>query len=196
VSARQRHIQTIEIVQMIKQSMVNTRPPAGLLRRLGAIISDALVVVGLLLLATLLFVPLLSHLGAKAMTPSEVGWFWAAVYWLWLLCIWMLFFCFFWSRSGQTVGMRAWHLRVENDSGALLTWTQSLMRFWMGVLPWLPCLLALSVAEQFASDTFKYVGQGLSLLGIAGLLVMYLDPSRRTWQDRITHSHVVLLPKP
>jgi uncharacterized RDD family membrane protein YckC len=181
---------------MVDQSVTVIRSPAGLLRRLGAIISDSLVVVGLLLLGTLMFVPLLNHLGARAMTPSEVGWFWAAVYWLWLLSIWMLFFGFFWSRSGQTVGMRAWHLRVENDGGQLLTWAQSVGRLWLGVVPWLPCLLVMSAAEQFGLDALKYVGQGLSLLGVAGLLVMYLDSSRRTWHDRISNSRIILLPKP
>ncbi len=180
---------------MMQQSVDDARPPAGLLRRLGATISDSLVVLGLLLLGTLLFVPLLNHLGAKAMTPSEVGWFWTSVYWVWMLSIWMLFFGFFWSRSGQTVGMRAWQLRLENDSGALLTWTQSLKRLWASVLPWLPCLLAMSIAEQLASDALKYLGQGLSLLGVTGLLAMYRDPSRRTWHDRITRSRIILLPK-
>lgn len=185
----------VETLQMIDQTVAATRPPAGLLRRLGAIISDSLVVVGLLLLGTLMFVPLLNHLGARAMTPSEVGWFWAVIYWLWLLSIWMLFFCFFWSRSGQTVGMRAWHMRVESNAGELLTWTQSLARLWLGVVPWLPCLLAMSLAEQVGSVALKYIGQALSLLGVGGLLLMYLDPSRRTWNDRISHSRIILLPK-
>ncbi len=180
---------------MINEPVTSDRPPASLLRRVGAMVSDLLVVVGLMLLGTLMFVPVLNHLGAKAMTPSEAGWFWSVIYWSWLLCIWMLFFVFFWSRSGQTVGMRAWRLRVEGESGRLLTWPQAVTRLWAGTIPWLPGLLAMGIAEQLGSGMLKYVGQGLFLLGVSGFMSMCLDPLRRTWHDRITHSRVILLPK-
>lgn len=180
---------------MVSESVADARQPAGLLRRLGAVISDSLVVVGMMLLGTLLFVPVLSHLDAKAMTPSEVGWLWSVIYWFWLLSIWMVFFGYFWSRSGQTVGMRAWRLRVENNAGELLTWRQSLIRLWAAVVPWLPCLVTLAVAERLQSNALKYVGEGLSAIGVAALLWMYFDPAKGTWHDRITNSRIILLPK-
>ena len=40
-----------------------------------------------------------------------------------------LFYCFFWRRAGQTVGMRAWRLRVESLSGCNLSWQQGMLRF-------------------------------------------------------------------
>lgn len=181
---------------MIDHQPAAIRPPAGLLRRLGAIVSDSLVVVGLLLLGSLLFVPLLSYLDAKAFVPSEVGWFWSGIYWVWLLTIWMVFFGFFWSRSGQTVGMRAWRIRVESESGAILTWSQALKRLWAGVVPWFPCLLVLMLAEHYQSPGIKYLGLTLSLLGVIGWLVLYIDPHNRTWGDRISRTRVILLPKP
>ncbi|MGE0115041.1 MAG: RDD family protein [Steroidobacteraceae bacterium] len=173
-----------------------TGTPAGLLRRLGAIVSDSLVVLGLLLLASMLFIPLLQFLNAKAMAPSEVGWLWSGIYWAWLLTIWIAFFGFFWTRRGQTIGMQAWRIRLEDERGALLNWSHALRRLWFATLPWLPCLVVLRLAEHYGSDVLKHLGQGLSLLGAAGLVRLCFDPQKRTWHDRISKSRVIMLPKP
>lgn len=172
------------------------RTPAGLLRRLGAIVSDSLVVLGLLLLASLLFVPLLQFLDAKAMAPSEVGWLWSGIYWTCMLVIGGGFFGFFWTRRGQTIGMQAWRIRLEDERGALLTWPHALRRLGLATLPWLPCLIVLGLAEQQQSEMLKYLGQGLSLLGVLGFLLMFVDPQKRTWHDRFSKSRIVILPKP
>jgi uncharacterized RDD family membrane protein YckC len=172
-------------------------PPAGLFRRLGAIVSDLLVVVGLLLLSTLvLFLPVLHLLlGKKAMVPSEVGWAWYSIYLLTMLTIWFGFCGYFWTRSGQTIGMRAWRIRVETEQATLVTWQQALQRWLCANISWLPSLLLLMAAERFGSITLKYMGQGLSLLGVVAWLVMYLDPQRRTWHDRVSKTRVTKLPK-
>lgn len=181
---------------IIAEQATQLRSPAGLLRRLGALISDSLVVLGLLLLGSLLFVPLLQVLGAKALVLSEVGLMWTSIYWVWLLAIWIGFFGFFWTRTGQTIGMRAWRVRVEDERGALLKWSQAVKRLGYAVLPWLPCLIVLQFAERSQSVTLRYVGEGLSALGVLGLLWMYVDPLKRTWHDRCSQSRVIMLPKP
>ncbi len=43
--------------------------------------------------------------------------------------IWMGFFIFFWVKAGQTVGMRAWKLRVQKKDGSRITLIQALIRF-------------------------------------------------------------------
>lgn len=171
-------------------------PPAGLLSRLGAIVSDSLVVFGLLALSTLfLFVPVLNMLGKKAMTPSEVGWLWSVIYFATMLSVWFGFFGYFWTRSGQTIGMRAWRVRVEADHARPITWRQALIRWIAAGLPWLPCLVFMTIAERLDLSALKYVGQGLSLLGVVAWLGMYLDPLRRTWHDQFSKTRVIKLPK-
>jgi uncharacterized RDD family membrane protein YckC len=171
-------------------------PPAGLVRRLGAMLSDSLVVFGLLALTTLfLFVPLLSHLGKKAMVPSEVGWIWFSVYLLVIITVWFSFFGYFWTRSGQTIGMRAWRIRIEADSGELLGWRQAAKRWCCAGLPWLPGLSVLIVAQQYQSMALKNLGFALFLLGVAGLFAMCFDRHRRSWHDRVSQSRAVTLPK-
>ena len=35
-----------------------------------------------------------------------------------LLAVWIAFYVYFWSKQGQTLGMRAWRLAVADESGA------------------------------------------------------------------------------
>ncbi len=81
----------------------------------------------------------------------------------------MLFFGWFWTRSGQTLGMQAWRLRVQQPDGSPISWRQALVR--MG-------------------------GAVLSALCLgAGYWWLLFDRERRTWHDRLSGTRVVLLPK-
>jgi uncharacterized RDD family membrane protein YckC len=135
-------------------------PPASLMRRFGAACYDSLPVGGLLFLTTLITV----GIRGGASVPAGNGFFQ-----LTLLAVVGAFFVFFWSRGGQTMGMRAWRVRVERQSGAALDWSISLARFAAALLSLLP-------------------------LGL-GFFWALIDPHKRTWHDRITNTRVVLLPR-
>ena len=96
--------------------------------------------------------------------PSGTLWFRA-----YLLGVAALFFCGFWLRGGQTLGLRAWRLRVESVDGQALTPRQALARF-------LAAFLAL-------------VPAGL------GLVWLLFDAEHRAWHDRMSGTRVVYLPK-
>ena len=96
---------------------------AGVLRRFGAMLYDALLVVALFVIVTLLFFPFTG----KGITPRESGAL-EHVYQAALLLAMVLFFCVFWTWRGQTLGMLAWRLRVERSDGAVLTWRDALLR--------------------------------------------------------------------
>jgi uncharacterized RDD family membrane protein YckC len=40
-----------------------------------------------------------------------------------------LFFGFFWTHSGQTLGMQAWRIRVLRNDGGSISWKQAAIRF-------------------------------------------------------------------
>ena len=46
-----------------------------------------------------------------------------------LLLLSALYFVLSWSRGGQTIGMRAWRLRVVDADGHALSWPRALLRF-------------------------------------------------------------------
>lgn len=57
-----------------------------------------------------------------------------SLYKMFLLVISFIFFDWFWRHGGQTLGMRAWRIKVESIESSNITFKQSLARFITGVL--------------------------------------------------------------
>lgn len=119
---------------------------ASLLRRLGAMVYDALLVIALLLLATLPFVALR---GGEPVAPYERS------YQLTLLLVIYLFFVGFWTARGSTLGMQSWGLRVETPDGRLPTVGQASLRFVASILSWLPLGLGF-LWQLWARDSLTW----------------------------------------
>lgn len=134
--------------------------PAGLLRRLGAILYDSLLLFAVLFFATALVLPLT---GGQAIAPHN------PFYTSYLFFVSFFFFAWFWTHGGQTLGMRAWRIRVQQRNGSPITWTQALLRFMTAIASWL-------------------------LLG-AGFLWALIDKEKMTWHDRYSQTMLVVVPK-
>ena len=97
---------------------------AGLFRRLAALFYDALVVLALEIIAsgtviavmfalhTLHLLHYSPYLDAADMLDHHP--ILHPLFTLYLGMVWGYFFVFFWTRSGQTLGMRAWKIQVCN----------------------------------------------------------------------------------
>lgn len=142
-----------------------SRPSAGVFRRLGAMFYDSLVVIALMMVVTAALLPLT---GGEAITNERYGALEYA-YRALLLIIIVAFFGIFWTRRGQTLGMAAWRLRIEREDGSLLRWSDVLKR-----------LAAATVS--------------LALVGL-GYFWIWIDRDRLAWPDRWTRTRVVVLPK-
>ncbi|MFI4969179.1 MAG: RDD family protein [Lysobacterales bacterium] len=76
------------------------------------------------------------------------------------------YFVISWSRGGQTIGMRAWRLRVVAADGAPLPWPRAVLRFAAAIVS----LLAVGL----------------------GYLWCLVDRDRRGWHDIVARSALVL----
>lgn len=92
--------------------------PAGLARRLAAMVYDLLLIVAIWML--LGFVAVALNRGEANETPLFHSLLFMATF---------TFFAFFWMRAGMTLGMQAWRLRVETQDGMSISLVQSLLRF-------------------------------------------------------------------
>jgi uncharacterized RDD family membrane protein YckC len=133
--------------------------PASLQRRLLAMLYDAMLILALWMVLGAIGVAI-NH-GEAVEGPLFNSVLFVSSY---------LFFGFFWTRSGQTLGMIAWHLRVETTTGGRLSWTQALLRFLLAI----PSLL---------------------LLGM-GYWWILLNDEKLSWHDRLSDTRVVQLEKP
>jgi uncharacterized RDD family membrane protein YckC len=110
------------------QSTITEADFAGLWPRLGAAVYDAFLLVGLFFLATALVAPFMpdDHVSTGA------TWFQA-----YLLLVMYGFYGWFWTHGGQTLGMRAWRLRLVSQDGGNVGWPRAFLRFAIGGLAWL-----------------------------------------------------------
>jgi uncharacterized RDD family membrane protein YckC len=135
---------------------VGTPPRAGLARRLAALVYDGLLLLALLFGATFAVLPLT---GGEAVPVAEPA------FRAYLLGVVYAYFALPWVRSGQTLGLKAWHLRVEGRDGGRLTWSRALARL-LAALP------------------------SVGLLGL-GLLWVLVDRDGLAWHDRLSGTRVV-----
>lgn len=140
-------------------------PAAGLLRRLGAMLYDSLLVIALAMVATALLLPLT---GGEAITPEEAGAL-EYLYRLVLVAIVAGFFGVFWTRRGQTLGMAAWRIRLVRIDGRRVTWADAIKRLAGACLSWLPAGL--------------------------GFWWVLVDRERLAWHDRLSGTKLVVEPK-
>jgi len=153
--------------------------PAGLFRRLAALLYDLLLVIALGFVVTFAMLPLTHGEAILTETQGLIGHAYHAL-------LAMLVFAYFgwsWTRSGQTLGMRAWRIRLEAGDGAALNWFDSLVRFLYGAgLAWLAVTGAWHLSR--AGSTLGIVGAVAFLAPLAlNYAWILFDSEGRSLQD-------------
>ncbi len=105
-----------------------TGTKAGLPRRLAALFYDLLLVIALAFVATFAMLPLTGGEAISTSTQGVVGHLYHAV----LVLAVFAYFGWCWTRGGQTLGMKAWRIRLEPADGRRLNWSDALVRFVLG----------------------------------------------------------------
>ncbi|MBU3825528.1 MAG: RDD family protein [Candidatus Oceanisphaera merdipullorum] len=141
------------------------------MRRFAAWLYDLLVVVSLLMVAGFIYFGLTAlalelgwiSLGGHQDMAAMLG----ASHWyqLCLLAVALFFYCWFWRTSGQTIGMRAWRLRVQNIDGSRLRWAQCVIR------------------------------AACALLGLGNIWLLFNPSTKLALQDKIAHCEMIVMSK-
>jgi len=129
----------------------DTMSEPGFFRRLAAILYDLLLLIALLFVATALLLPLNA---GEAFTTQQF------FYPFYLLIISFLFYAWFWTHGGQTLGLRAWKIKVLTFDLKPINWKQALFRFAGAILSW-----------------------GVFGLGFFWILI---DKNHRSWHDNLS----------
>jgi uncharacterized RDD family membrane protein YckC len=134
----------------------DVQPGVPLARRLAALVYDALLLAGLLFVFTLL---LIFARGGRAIGAGTL-WYEAS-----LVAVAFAFCGLSWTRGGQTVGMKAWRIRVVANDVSSLDWPHAALRFFASWLSLLPAGL--------------------------GYWWALVDRERRCWHDRLSGTRVI-----
>lgn len=100
-------------------------------RRLAAITYDLILLLGLLILNTGLYLLIINIIQKNILVIQHIITQQYKQYLLFLsnLIICYLFYCGFWIHGGQTLGMRAWKLRIRGIYNTSISYWQATLRF-------------------------------------------------------------------
>jgi uncharacterized RDD family membrane protein YckC len=134
--------------------------PAGLGRCIAAALYDSFLLLGILFIATGIAVAVND---GEAVTTGGI-WFKA-----YLLAAGFPYFGWCWTRGGQTLGMKSWHIKLQRVDGQAVQLRDAALRYLMATLSWLVFFL--------------------------GYLWMLFDSKRRSWHDIASATRLVTIPQ-
>ena len=99
-----------------------------------------------------------------------------------------VYFVFFWTRKGQTLAMKTWHIQLVNAQGGPIRQAQAVSRY---LLSWIWFLPALGVAHlaQLSTSTAIWTSLGLGVIAYA-LLALAL-PGQQFLHDLVCGTRLV-----
>lgn len=148
-------------------------PRAGFRRRFGSWVYDVLIALAVYMVAgaiAFLLFNILIKFGVISMQGFDhaidlqnSSFVYSGLIYAWNIAWVSFFFVYFWAKSGQTLGMKAWRLRLQNQDGTRISTMTGVKR----LIP--------------------------TLLGLGNLTVIFDRKNKLSFQDRLTHTEVVVL---
>jgi uncharacterized RDD family membrane protein YckC len=99
-------------------------PPASLIKQFAAMIYDSLLIFAVLFFASAIAL-IFNHGEAILSSP---------LFSFYLLFMLFTFYAWFWNKSGQTLGMRVWKIRIVSEFGGNPSWGISYLRLVFALL--------------------------------------------------------------
>ncbi|WP_377113581.1 RDD family protein [Pseudoalteromonas sp. M58] len=150
-------------------------PRAGFWRRFASLVYDTLAIIAFAMLTVVLYLFAIQGLisldvialnGAEDVSARiQDSLLLSGIRSSLLVLVGLVFFGYFWTKSGQTIGMRAWRLKVQTHEGNLISWPQAIIR---------------SIS---------------ALLGLGNLVVLVDFKNKKALQDYLSKTEVVTLTK-
>lgn len=140
-------------------------------RRFAAIVYDTFLLAALWMIATM---------AMTLVAPNH-----PIVLRLVMFCVGFAFLGWFWMHGGQTLGMRAWRVRVERVDGEAVHVTAALLRYMAGLAPIVLALYCVSIAGWIAWP-----------IVLAGFIPCAFDARKRALHDLVAGTQLVSAQSP
>jgi uncharacterized RDD family membrane protein YckC len=148
-------------------------------RRLAAFVYEGVLLFGVLMLAAYLYSSLTQQRHALVGKHGLQAF---------LFIVLAIYFVWFWARGGQTVAMKAWHIRLVRAGGAPVNQWRALARYLLAYLWFLPALLTAYLARLSSpSQIFALMAIGAATYAATALL----HPRRQFWHDALCDTELV-----
>ena len=144
----------------------------GFFRRLIVLFYDSVLIFSLAMCCAALIIAVRVAIeGPESIADGEraISGAWRLPTFLLILFVTCHFYVLFWLKNGQTLGMQTWKVRVDNENNDRISTKQAYIRF--------------------AAATLSFACFGL------GFIWVLFDKEHLSWHDKISGTHLVLLPK-
>lgn len=173
---------------MITSAELNILPAPQFWRRVFCSLYEQLVLLGVIALTFLL-----PNLGLGVLFGIALpSW----LTFLYLYGVLGLYFVWYWLKSGQTLAMQTWRIRIIGPNGDPLSKKQAILRYVFGSLWLLPCVLLQWI---FALEKWQIISMLFTVALFLWPLTIYLNRVtpllRQGLPDRWAGSRLVELPK-
>jgi len=162
--------------------------PASIIKRLLAMFYDSFLLIAVLFLAMAVMLLVTGGYQFQAGNPLVT---------IYLLAVSYVFFGWFWTHGGQTLGMRAWKLRVQQRAGETITWRQAAIRFFTALPAWVMLFIGIALVVDIPLPTHAWLdqfsGKAAWLILLAGIVWLVIDQWPDGWRDRLSGTRVVRL---
>jgi uncharacterized RDD family membrane protein YckC len=154
-------------------------PTPGLVRRMAAFLYEGVLLFGVVFVTGYLYAALTQQRHAmQGQTGLQIV----------VFIVLAAYFVTFWSRGGQTVAMRAWHVRLVTADGSAVTPLRALARYLLAWLWFAPALIAAHAAGlHSAAQIFTLMTVGV----VAYALLAFLHPQRQFLHDAVCGTRLV-----
>jgi uncharacterized RDD family membrane protein YckC len=151
----------------------------GLVRRLAAFAYEGVLLFGVVMIAGYLYSMLTQQRNALQGHSGLQAF---------LFVVLAIYFVWFWSHGGQTVAMKAWHLRVVTQDGRPVGQLRALLRY---LVCWIWFVPALAVAWLAGLRSGAQICGAMATGIIAYALLALAHPQRQFWHDALCGTRLV-----
>lgn len=151
----------------------------GLVRRLAAFVYEGVLLFGVTMIAGLVYAGVTQQRHAL---QGRIGLM------AFLFGVFGIYFVWFWSHGGQTVAMKAWHIRLVTAAGAPVSRARATLRYLLSWLWILPAPAAVYAAGLHGRGAIA----GTMLAGVLAYAALArLRPDRQFWHDAVCGTRLI-----
>ncbi|MFZ6747829.1 RDD family protein [Undibacterium sp. Ren11W] len=163
----------------MKKPSLSSLPTPKISTRLVCMLYEAVLLFGVAFVAALIFD--VSTQSRNALTLRYAREFW-------LFVVLGAYFVFFWSRSGQTLAMKTWHIRVIDLERPKLPIVKAIVRY---CLAWMWFIPGLAIAYQFELKNWSSV-IAVFVGATAWAITAVFDQDKQFLHDKLAKTRLVI----
>lgn len=156
---------------------VSANPSASLWRRLAAMVYDTLLIFAALVVIGATTLPFTAGLGISRDNIIFKIYTFGALY---------LFLGWFWTHGGQTLGMRAWKIRLLQANGSKVSWRLALFYYLLSLPFWLFLIFSIAVNAGMMPAPGPLTHTPHWLLYSLVLIWFVIDHLPDNWREKVS----------